>query len=121
MTDHKPSINVDKVQLLCLGMRSKGIKAALITQTHNYSWLTDGGRSWVGLATENATAIQLLIVDSEPTKVIALTNSIEAERVKAEEGACVEGGLQVLNAVSDAPATLCPVLTECIVICSSKW
>mmetsp|Transcript_1221 Transcript_1221/g.2737 ORF Transcript_1221/g.2737 Transcript_1221/m.2737 type:complete len:398 (+) Transcript_1221:173-1366(+) len=94
MTDHKPSINVDKVQLLCLGMRSKGIKAALITQTHNYSWLTDGGRSWVGLATENATAVQLLIVDSEPTKVIALTNSIEAERVKAEEGACVEGGLQ---------------------------
>ena len=55
-------------------------EAVLLTQTHNFAWLTSG-RSFVAISSENGVAA--ILVDSDQVKLI--TNNIESQRLLDEE------------------------------------
>lgn len=62
-------------------MREKKIPAVVIRKQPNFSWITGGGRGFIGLASENACG-NLVIT---PEKAVLVTNNIESGRLIGEE------------------------------------
>lgn len=61
-------------------MKDESIDCLLVTQTHNFAWLT-GGRSFVASNTD--TGVSSLFIDQERAEI--LTTTIEEPRMKFEE------------------------------------
>lgn len=69
---------VNKVRAL---LQEKGVQGMLTGQQSNFSWITAGGRGFLGLASVNACA-QVLVTHQD---VFLLSNNIESGRLMEEE------------------------------------
>ncbi len=62
-------------------LREKNLDAAFISTQSNFSWLSDGGRGHVALASEASVGSFFVTMD----EVYLITNNIEAQRLQDEE------------------------------------
>ena len=62
-------------------LKEKNLDAALISSQSNFSWLSDGGRGHVALASEASVASFFVTLD----EIYLVTNNIEAQRLRYEE------------------------------------
>ena len=70
-----------KVRLVCAELKNRGYDAIVIKRQPNFSWITSGGRGFIGLASENACAA--IVVTAECTYLVS--NNIESARLLTEE------------------------------------
>lgn len=72
------AIKVEKIRKM---MRENSLDGVLIKKQPNFSWLTAGGRGFIGLASEGACGVLLVTMDG----IYLAANNIEAPRLMAEE------------------------------------
>lgn len=70
-----------KLERLRRYLQENGIPAAVISRQPNFSWLTGGGRGFIGLASEAACGRLVVTAD----RAVLVANNIEAGRLAAEE------------------------------------
>ena len=63
-------------------LRQRNLDAALLTRTANVAWLSGGGQTYINIATDGGVGALLLT----PSGRYLLTDVIEAERLRDEEG-----------------------------------
>ncbi|MBD3184565.1 M24 family metallopeptidase [Candidatus Poribacteria bacterium] len=71
-------VKLNKIRSL---LESENLDAVLLTIQPNYSWLSDGGRGHVSVASEGSAA-WFFVTDSD---VFLITDNIEAQRIQDEE------------------------------------
>jgi Xaa-Pro aminopeptidase len=62
-------------------IKQKQLDAIIISSQGNFSWLSDGGRGHVAMATDSSVGSFFITLD----KIYLITNNIEAQRLKEEE------------------------------------
>lgn len=72
---------MEKLLKIRIMLKEKKLRGVLIKKQANFSWLTAGGRGFIGLASENACGV--LLVTLEDAYLVA--NNIEGPRLIAEE------------------------------------
>ena len=87
-------------------MREQGTEGLLIRRQPNFSWLTGGGRGFIGLASE--TACGSLVVTQE--KCFLVANNIESGRLAVEE--LPSGVIEVVSIPWEQDGTLLSVVRE---------
>ena len=70
-----------KVKLVSAELNNRGCNAIVIKKLPNFSWITSGGRGFIGLASENACAA--IVVTGKRTYLAS--NNIESARLMSEE------------------------------------
>ena len=72
------NVKIDKIQAL---LKEKKLDAVLISSQSNFSWLSDGGRGHVSIASEASEASFFVTSD----EIYLIANNIEAQRLQDEE------------------------------------
>lgn len=72
------AVKVEKIRNM---LQENGLDGVIIKKQANFSWLTAGGRGFIGLAGENACGMLLVTKDD----LYLAANNIEAPRLMAEE------------------------------------
>lgn len=70
-----------KVECVRAELKARGFDAVVIKKQANFSWITSGGRGFIGLASENACGSIVVSLDG----VYLAANNIESVRLFAEE------------------------------------
>lgn len=73
---------VSKERRLDALLQQRGLDAVLLTKAANVAWLSGGGQTYINIATEGGVGSLLLT----PSARYLLTDIIEAERLRMEEG-----------------------------------
>ncbi|MGE5612931.1 MAG: M24 family metallopeptidase [Bacillota bacterium] len=70
-----------KAGLLTAEIKNRGYDAVVIKKQPNFSWITSGGRGFIGLSSENACAYIVVT----PERIYLASNNIESPRLLKEE------------------------------------
>lgn len=95
-----------KARLIQDELKNRGYDAVVIKKQPNFSWITAGGRGFIGLASENSCAA--IVITPERTYLAA--NNIESGRILAEE--LPEGFASCITLDWDVDSTMDTVLKQ---------